>query len=46
MPSSKKKEEEDVGPIMTLTVPLQQRVKDEKNMRVSDRGECVHLVCP
>ncbi|XP_076471814.1 cytoskeleton-associated protein 5-like isoform X2 [Babylonia areolata] len=32
--SSKKKEEEDTGPVMSTTVPLQQRVKDEKNMKV------------
>lgn len=32
--SSKKKEEEETGPVMTLTVPKEQRFKDEKNMKV------------
>ncbi|KAL8599784.1 hypothetical protein ACOMHN_052297 [Nucella lapillus] len=32
--SSKKKEEDDTGPVMSCTVPLQQRIKDEKTMKV------------
>ncbi|KAK7477171.1 hypothetical protein BaRGS_00031556, partial [Batillaria attramentaria] len=32
--STKKKEEEDTGPVMNLTVSKEQRFKDEKNMKV------------
>lgn len=32
--SSKKKEEEDFGPIMNMTVSKEQRVKEEKAMKV------------
>ncbi|KAH9494766.1 Cytoskeleton associated protein 5 [Bulinus truncatus] len=33
-PSSKKKEEEEVGPTMNMTVSKEQRVKDEKAMKI------------